>query len=32
MSFNTLTERVAPLGFSLARFLEPLLGEAVYAS
>jgi hypothetical protein len=32
MRFKTLTERVVPLGFSLARFLEPLLGEAFYAS
>ena len=31
MTFNTLTERVLLLG-SLARFLEPLLGEALYAS
>jgi hypothetical protein len=32
MTFNTLTERVLLLGLSLARFLEPLLGEALYAS
>jgi len=32
MRFNTLTESVVPLGFSLARFLEPPLGETFHAS